>query len=225
MKTYTFFLLVFLFLASCSHSTTTAEDNVKTDLESLKTRALNNQDSTQWDAELYQQDVETYKKFKSVFQSFPLNKSPFPVANYDYAVQSEPFEMTINHQLFKAIAIGEYVHPESDSIVNKLILAIAGAYEESTLVDSRNFPYLTAQGTFSKDSLSYDWVFAASPDGYANLMLNMKHFDLRFGETILIFPEENNAFRYLQIEANPDDFKYIEQYELALTKRITTSNY
>lgn len=204
----------FLF-SSCREKTHTdirsasKTDSNKWSIEKLRDKATQHLDSSQWDSELFRQDIETYTKYADIFQSYPLNKSPFPVAGYDYAVSSRPFVIETETALFKGIRIGEYESPESEKIIDKLTLLILTNdknSEENSLVESRNYPYLTAQGTFNDKDHEYDWVFAASPDGFSTLLVNMKLFDLRFGETILIFPQADQSFFYEQVKDSPNNY-------------------
>jgi hypothetical protein len=118
--------------------------------------------------------------------------------------------------VFKGVRIGEYENPESEKIIDKLTLMILtnDKYaEESTLVDSRNYPYLTAQGIFKVANNEFDWVFSVSPDGFSTLILNMKLFDLRFGETIVIYPQEDKSFLYEQIKDSPNNYGKFEEFK------------
>ena len=120
-------------------------------IESLSTRAAEQLDSTKWDLSLFKQDIDTYNAYPEVFNSYPLNKSPFPIAEYDYAVSSIPFMIKTDTAIFKGIRIGELLDPESDIATDKLTLLVLTNdidSNESTLIESRNYPYLTAQGTF-----------------------------------------------------------------------------
>ena len=191
----------------------------KWNLEKLSIRANQHLDSTKWDFELLNQDIETYNKYSEIFQSYPLNKTPFPVAEYDYAVSSIPFIIELDSVLFKGVRIGEYENPESEKIINKLTLLILTNdkdAEQSTFVDSRNYPYLTAQGTFKVTNNEFDWVFSASPDGFSTLLINMKLFDLRFGETIIIYPQTDKSFLYEQIKDSPNNYKNFEDYKKSI---------
>jgi hypothetical protein len=188
----------------------------KWSIEKLSIRANQNIDSTKWDLQLLNQDIETYNKYSEIFQNYPLNKSPFPVAEYDYAVSSIPFVIELDAVVFKGVRIGEYENPESEKIIDKLTLMILtnDKYaEESTLVDSRNYPYLTAQGIFKVANNEFDWVFSVSPDGFSTLILNMKLFDLRFGETIVIYPQEDKSFLYEQIKDSPNNYGKFEEFK------------
>jgi hypothetical protein len=218
-------LLIIIFLGilfhSCqerkkSNSVSQTDDEKKWDIKKLNDRAVQHLDTTKWDIKLFNQDIETYNKYFEIFQGYPLNKSPFPVAEYDYAVSSIPFSIEIDSIVFKGVRIGEYENPESEKIINKLTLLILTNdkdSEETTLVDSRNYPYLTAQGTFEVRNNEFDWVFSASPDGYSTLLLNMKLFDLRFGETIIIYPQTDKSFLYEQLKDSPNNYKNFEDFK------------
>lgn len=187
--------------------------------ERLDAKAMDHLDSNNWDKKLFQQDLETFEKYPFMFQSYPLKKSPFPVAEYDYAVSSFPFTIEWNKQIIKGVRIGEYKSPDSEKITDKLTLMILTnnkESEESSQVESRNFPYLTAQGFFKVSNQDYDWVFSASPDGFSALLVNMKFFDLRFGETIIIYPQEDNSFFYDQIKDSPNHYESFQEFESAI---------
>ncbi|WP_066757904.1 hypothetical protein [Crocinitomix algicola] len=225
------YLILGLFTLACTNSTEKSQPKSiltkKWTPEKLKEHAQNQVDSTLWDKTLFAQDIETYQNFKSIFEAYPLNKSPFPVTNYDYSVASTPIEIDTNGRFFKGISIGDFEHIDADTINYKLSLILvhnSPEIDENTLVDSRNYPYLTAQGIFTLKNTTYDWVFNSSPDGFSTLMINMKLFDLRFGETILIFPQENLSFTYQQLTLSPNDFDQMNDYKNAIIKAVISSS-
>ena len=217
-------LIIGLLFTSCQErkdndSTSNNIEKTKWNVETLNGKGIEHLDSTKWDLKLFKQDIETYKKYSEVFLSFPLNKSPFPVAEYDYAVSSVPFTIENDGYILKGIRIGEYESPASDNVVEKLTLLVLTNdidSEESTLVESRNYPYLTAQGYFKVPNHEYDWVFAASPDGFSTLLVNMKLFDLRFGEIIILYPQVDNSFLYDQIIDSPNNYENFEEFKMSI---------
>lgn len=219
-----FAFIISVVVSSCQEpgdavSDSSVEELTEWDFEGLNQRASQHLDSSKWDKELFAQDIETYNQYAEIFQSYPLNKSPFPVAEYDYAVSSVPFVIEHDGHIFKGVRIGEYKNPKSEEVVDKLTLLVLTNdkdAEESTLVDSRNHPYLTAQGYFEVSNNKYDWVFAASPDGFSTLVLNMKLFDLRFGETVIIYPQKDRSFLYHQIDDSPNNYDGFEAFEKSL---------
>ncbi|WP_027421352.1 hypothetical protein [Crocinitomix catalasitica] len=194
----------------------------------LETKAQSHLDSSNWDITMLQQDIENYKNYKEIFDSYPLRKTPFPVAEYEYAVASNSFILEIDSHIFKVVTVGEYENFDSDSIINQLTLIVLTEdkeADESTLVESRNAPYLTATGYFKFEQHQYDWVFTGSPDGYANLLINMKLFDLRFGRTVVIIPHSDLSFRYLQINDSPNNYTNWEAFKskLILDEQINSA--
>jgi hypothetical protein len=227
-----FILIPGLLLFSCqerekSYPVTENTEVNRWDIESLNNRALEHMDSAKWDVELFNQDIETYGMYAEVFQLYPLNKSPFPVAEYDYAVSSIPFVVEIDEAIFKGVRIGEYETPESETIIDKLTLLVLTndkEAEETTMVESRNFPYLTAQGIFKVTNNEFNWVFSASPDGYSTLLINMKLFDLRFGETIVLFPQSDKSFLYEQIKDSPNNYENFEDFRKSVLTNQKVKN-
>ena len=196
-------------------------------IEKLNSKASEHLDSTKIDVLLFKQDIETYDKYQDVFQSYPLNKSPFPVAVYDYAVSYFPFSIEKDGKIIKGVKIGECEDPDCEKITYKLTLLVLTndlEAEELTMVDSRNFPYLTAQGVFKVSNNEYDWVFSSSPDGFSTLLVNMKLFDLRFGETVVIYPQVDKSFLYEQIKDSPNKYKNFDEFKEALMNNPKVKN-
>lgn len=226
-------LFILLFYYSCKEkekidSFTANEKSNYWSVKKLKNRASQHLDSTKWDTKLFNQDIETYNKYSEIFQSYPLNKSPFPVAEYNYAVSSIPFSIEMDSIVFKGVRIGEYENSESEKIIDKLTLLVLTNdkdAEETTLVDSRNYPYLTAQGIFKAVNNEFDWVFSASPDGFSTLLINMKLFDLRFGETIIIYPKKNKSFFYEQIKDSPNNYENFQAFKKSIMNRIKRGDF
>jgi len=219
------FLILIVTLVSCkiSKSNLVNSNPPKWNQESLNQKAVDNLDISKRDEKLLLQDIETYSKYTEIFKSYPLNKSPFPVSEYDYAVSSIPFIIENNGAIYKGIRIGEYENPESEKIIDKVTLIIQTNdknSEENSLVESRNFPYLTAQGTFKANSNEYDWIFSASPDGFSTLLVNMKLFDLRFGETIIIYPQKNQSFFYDQIKDSPNNYNNFDDFKKLIISKL-----
>ena len=191
--------------------------------EALRERASDNVDSSKWDKDLYRQDIEIYQNMPGVFDGFPLTKTPFPVAVYDYAVSSTPLNLVVDKQMFKGVYIGEFENLDSDKVIDKLTLLVLTEEkdaDDNVLVESRNYPYLTAQGTFYEPDSKYDWIFASSPDGLSTLIVNMKLFDLRFGETVVIYPQTDKSFLYDQIDDSPNNYSSRAAFEIALAKKL-----
>ena len=165
--------------------------------------------------------------FLEIFQNYPINKSPFPVTEYDYAVSGIPFVIEFDSIVFKGVRIGEYENLESENIIDKLILLILindKDSEEKHIGRLRNYPYLTAQGIFEAKNDEFDWVFSSSPDGFSTLIFNMKLFDLRFGETIIIYPQKDKSFFYDQIKDSPNNYGNFEEFKKKIISNPKVKN-
>jgi hypothetical protein len=187
----------------------------------LKERAMANLDSSQWNQTLFKQDIETHFTYAEAFEEYPLNNYPFPVSDYDYAVYSNPFTIKADSLIYKGIQVGEYKNADSDSIITKLTLIVLTndeKVEPESFVDSRNFPYLTAEGNFRLENQTFEWVLQATPDGFSSLFFSMKLFDLRFGQTIIIYPQKDNSFLYDQIDDSPDNYSNFEDFTKGIKK-------
>ncbi|ESU29717.1 hypothetical protein FLJC2902T_01910 [Flavobacterium limnosediminis JC2902] len=215
------FLFFFCGLFLCCKPKKAMVGSDRWDVEQLKLKSESHSDTAKWDLKLYKQDIATFEKYAEALSIYPLNKTPFPVAEYDYAVASTPITVKVKNYLFKGVRIGEYENPESEVVKDALTLLVltndANA-EESTLVESRNFPYLTAQGFFKTADNKFDWVFSKSPDGFSTLLFNMKLFDLRFGQTIVIVPQKDKSFVYCQINDSPENYKNQEEFNLSISE-------
>lgn len=215
------FLFFFCSLFLCCTSKKTMVGNGTWDIGQLKLKSESHSDTAKWDLKLYRQDIAAFEKYSEAFSVYPLHKTPFPVAEYDYAEASNPITLKIRNYLFKGVRIGEYESPESEVVKDALTLLVLTNdenAEESTLVESRNFPYLTAQGFFKTKDTKFDWVFSKSPDGFSTLLFNMKLFDLRFGETIVVVPQKDKSFVYCQINDSPENYKNTEEFHLSISQ-------
>lgn len=201
--------------------------NKEWNLNQLQEKNIKHLDSINWNVKLFNQDKTTYKQYKEYFKGLPLTISAFPVADYEYAVASESFKLTLDSISYKGINIGYFKDENSEEVTYELTLVFLSNQAESnenSFVQSRNYPYLTAEGTFTEFNTKYDWVFTKSPDGFSFIMLNMKLFDLRFGKTILVIPQKDGSFYYNQINLERNTFKEISMFEDSLLTEILKAN-
>src|SRR5574343_105686 len=127
---------------------------------------------------------------------------------------------------FALTANGEYLTPESDTVITKLALIVLtndNSVEPESFIDSRNFPYLTAEGNFPLPQQNFEWVFQATPDGFSSLFFSMKLFDLRFGETIVIYPQKDNSFFYQQVNESPNNYATFTDYTDKIKEHLLQS--
>lgn len=223
-----FIYIVMSFFYSCQNKKEEVNQyNNNWTFKKLQAHSLLQIDSSKWNKKMLVQDIELFKKYPEAFIDYPENKSPFPVTDYEYAVYSEPFIIKKENVILKGYRIGEYENFESDEIIDKLILLILTNDEKSedaTYVISRNYPYLTAEGYFNTEIDKYNWVFTASPDNYATLFINTKLFDLRFGKTIIIYPQKDGSIRFNQLATLPKEYSNFEDFKEAIINNVTVKN-
>jgi hypothetical protein len=179
-------------------------------LDTLESKAKNNQIPDKWNVKLF----DFFKKEIENAEPKPMHNSAFPVEKYDYSVFSNPFDFQVNEHIFSGISFGENIGDKTgkqfDFKYEVTLIFYTGSktYPIDHNVSSRNYPYLTMQGTVKLNNI-YDFVGVKSPDNSGFILVNLKSFDLRFGQTIIIFPNSDNSFHYLQFKENPksnDDF-------------------
>ncbi len=192
--------------------------NAQTVLDSLKAKATNNQNPNKWNKELFENDKKWFKDSKGK----PLSSLAFPVEKYDYYVFNNPFNFKIGDQNFSGITFGENIGGKENKFILKSEVTLIFYTRDKQIqingdVSSRNYPYLYVQGQ-AKVGNQFDFVGIKSPENAGYLIVNQKSFDLRFGETIIVFPNKDNSFYYLQLQEKPIVNEQIEKY----VKRVIT---
>lgn len=190
----------------------------QTTIDSLRVKSINNQNPDKWNTELFEND----KKWLLNSKSKPMQSLAFPVETYDYYVFSKPFNFQINEAHFSGISFGENTGGKENKFIFKHELTLIFYTEDldhqiNGDVSSRNFPYLTIQGQLQLNDI-YDFIGVKSPDNSGYLIVNLKSFDLRFGQTILIFPNKDNSFYYLQSKEKPMEGEKFEEYLIRIKK-------
>lgn len=190
----------------------------QTILDTLSKKAINNQDPTKWNKELFEKD----KKWAKEGEAKPLKELAFPVEKYDYYVFNSPFNFKIGDQHFSGISFGENVGGKENKFILKTELTLIFYTRDKAIqiegdVSSRNYPYLTVQGQVEAIS-QFDFVGLKSPENSGYLIVNLKSFDLRFGETVMVFPNKDNSFYYLQLKEKPK----LNEKAADFVKRIVT---
>ena len=201
----------------------TLNSNAQTVLDTLKAKAKNNQNPEKWNNELFENDKKWLKESKSK----PLKSLAFPIEKYDYYVFNTPFNFEIGNENFSGITFGENIGGKENKFIFKPELTLIFYTRDKEIqingdVSSRNYPYLTIQGQVEIIN-QFDFVGIKSPENSGYLLVNLKSFDLRFGETIIIFPNKDNSFYYLQLEEKPSLDESTETFieKIKADKRIT----
>ena len=201
----------------------TLNSNAQTVLDTLKAKATNNQNPEKWNNELFENDKKWLKESKSK----PLKSLAFPIEKYDYYVFNIPFNFKIGNENFSGITFGENIGGKENKFILKPELTLIFYTRDKEIqingdVSSRNYPYLTVQGQVEVIN-QFDFVGVKSPEDSGYLIVNLKSFDLRFGETIIIFPNKDNTFYYLQLEEKPSLNESTETFieRIKMNKHIT----
>lgn len=201
--------------------------------DSLEKQHLKNrQDSTTWDKELLQRDInDSLANIKGK----PFPHGAFPVPKYDLAGKyrysgagawgtfKNYYDKKIVYSFFFAnktegnkIFLKEknnetfFIFIMSTDFIDTVNYTHGQAY-----VLSRNNPDFTCEGYFKtkNDEVDYMAFLTANRDEYA--VVNMRLFNLKFGRVILIAPQKDHSLRSLQLTipilSNNEVDKYIDK--------------
>ncbi len=209
MKKLIIILLVLITNLSCRSQIT---------VDSLKVKSENNQKPDKWNTELFEND----KKWLKNSRSKPMHSLAFPVETYDYYVFNRQFNFQVDQAHFSGISFGENTGGKEGKFIFKHELTLIFYTENKNLqingdVSSRNYPYLTIQGQLELNN-TYDFIGIKSPENSGYLIVNLKSFDLRFGQSIMIFPNKDNSFYYLQSKEKPKKGEQFEEYLARIKK-------
>ncbi len=172
--------------------------------DTLRAKAANNQIPAKWNTDLFSKDIKWLKKSNSK----PLKTLAFPVERYDTYVFTKQFNFKIQNANFAGISTGENIGGREGKMKFRHDLCLIFYTKDTPItidksdVISRNSPYLTFQGTLQLKE-QFDFVGVKSPNNQGFLMVSTKAFDLQFGQTIIVFPNENGSFYYLQLTEKP----------------------
>jgi hypothetical protein len=195
----------------CLFSLFSFEVKAQTLLDTLKSKSVNNQISEKWDYKLFEQDKGNYNNGASN----PNHQLAFPVEKYEYYCMSNTIDFKIDNHLFSGMSFAENVGGKSGKFepkygINLIFYTGSENVKMNYNISSRNNPYLTIGGSIKLKN-QYDFVGVKSPDELGFLVVSLKSFDLRFGQTIIIFPSDN-SFYYLQLEENPKSNQEFVEY-------------
>jgi hypothetical protein len=183
----------------------------QTIIDTLKAKMESNQTPNKWNNDLFSKDIQWLKNNNSK----PLKSIAFPVEKYETYDFTKNFNFKIQDSNFAGISTGENIGGKEGKMKFRHDLCLIFYTKDTQItidkadVSSRNSPYLTFQGTLILNN-QFDFVGVKSPDNKGFLMVSTKAFDLQFGQTIVIFPNENNSFFYLQLTEKPilnEDFE------------------
>lgn len=217
MKNKSIFLLTFLLMTIiCRAQDSTSDWNEKRQIQHLKNR----QDSTIWDLELLQRDIDENKQNGIVG---PIAHGAFPVPKYAL-LGKESFKgigtwgnsagIDFNG---KKIVYGNFF-ANNNAIIKKFIgnktnevfftIVVLTDFIDTInythgrqFMLSRNNPDYICEGFFKtkNNEIDYTAFLTANRDAYS--IVNMRLFNLKYGRTILIAPQKDGSLRSMQIQS------------------------
>jgi len=227
------FVYIFvLFICSCAQKQRVKNQVPKSGnlwtYEDARLYNKNQFDTAKWDMDLLQEEI-AWEMDDWPTQS-PIEHLPFPVAKYRAGYASKSISLSIQDKKKEGttFATGTYnkylegiYDPEKQEnfiFFNILILTDLPDWENaSNGVYSRNYPHHTCQGRQKTSVGSVDWLAMHLATNEKFAVVNMKYFNLAFGQTILVAPQKNGSVRFKQIMLpNVSTFqidKYVKELE------------
>lgn len=181
-----------------------------------KNHLKNQYDSLTWDYGLLEFD----KSFLTDKGILPFKYGVFPVSKYDLFKKdgfkgvgsSSKFskfngnDVFFNYFFINKSSLNSHLLKEKNDEVFFLIGIFTDYIDTdltnqiSNMIVSRNHPDYIGQGVFKTKNDQFDYVAFKAYEGNSHAIVNMKMFDLNYGNIILIKPKKDSTFRYLQLD-------------------------
>lgn len=236
-------MLLTIFLSCTDRNTQkgTPLENIWND-EMAKNHLTNRKDSTTWDWVLFKNDLTN----KTNNLGLPFTSGIFPVPKYDILIANsfkgvgnfgypggEGVELKIENKtiLFNSFFVGANVFNENYIgknnqnevffhiiVLTDFIDTVNYSHLLSEII-SRNHPDYIGQGFYKtlENKIDYSAFITADRNTYA--IINMKLFDLKYGKTILIAPQNDGSMRSLQVKSPVLSKDDIEEYTKSLLEK------
>lgn len=225
---YLFLSLLFItFFCTCGraqHEILRSKNTFPVLTEDQRTAHLERrEDSTTWNQKMLAQDIEDIGFYDN---AGPMKPGVFPEPDYDLIGQGSFDGVfsggtiwrpdTINGKAIGALSFGvgnnawnrPFMGTDTSQVFFTLVTVIdtlnADGYPVmSSLILSRNNPDVMGECTIQNTVSSVECIafITAENDRYA--IVNMRLFNLKYGDVIVIAPQKNGSFRSLQIKATP----------------------
>lgn len=228
-------VLIALIFNSCSNFK--KENNYKKTEKPFWTDSIarehysNRNDSTTWDKEMFEFELQ-YDTIPSID---PIKYGVFPVPKYELVKKGS----------FKGLGVTGTKKELKDKILqytgffvkkNELnkedlrdrknevfftILSLTDTIGEnlkSAQNISRNHPNYIGEGTIINKKNRVDFVAFKTVDNHSYAIVNMRLFNLKYGNTILIAPQKDNSFRSKQIDLGKIEYQILEEKVDSLLK-------
>lgn len=203
-----------LFLLTIPFSIYAQEDASKW-TEQLRNQQLKNlRDSTTWDIQRMKKDSESKPFGNPGFMHF----GAYPVPDYDllgkfmgvgnYSTAFQPIKLKDKNVVFSSFAVNESPFYKTKSGKDKVFFTVITvtdtidlkAYSTHRLqVISRNHPDYIGQGYIKTKLNPIDFMAFITPEGNDYAIINMRLFNLNYGNFIIIAPQKDGTLRSLQL--------------------------
>ncbi|TNE53824.1 MAG: hypothetical protein EP338_09860 [Bacteroidetes bacterium] len=192
--------------------------------EMKKQHLANLNDSSTWDMEMFQTDLQTIPFLPA---EMPIKTGVYPTPNYDLVgegsfggvgmhglsggidMEKKIGERTILYNSFfvKSSDVTESFVGEKKDRVFFQILVLTDFVDTTNYTHlhkwmvSRNHPDYIGQGFFKTQNNKIDYLAFLTAEQHAYAIVNMRLFDLSKGRTILIAPQKDGSLRSMQWDA------------------------
>ena len=247
-KTILIMTFLLCIIANACTQKTTRETNAKWNAEIEKQHLLNRQDSSTWDYDLLNGEIEFNKELRR--KSF--RYGVFPIPNYDLLGENSftgaGYEARgyreigdfgkkltfVNYFVYKNDLIEEYIPSGKNNEVFFTLIVLSDAIDTVNYshcgndVLSRNHPDYIGQGFIQTKNDEIDYMAFLTADRNEYAIVNMRLFNLKHGRIILIAPQKDGSLRSMQVKSDEilsqeDMNSYIDElFQQATVKKFFT---
>ena len=232
MEKILFITIFIILITSCSEKKTSNQDNWS---ESKRLEHLQNiNDSTTWDYEMFESD----KNDVDLGDFGPFQIGTFPVPKYDLIGKgsfkglgnfSDKLPLKNKTLLMNSFFVKTNLFNKNrlkdrkDEIFFQIIISTDTIDDinhnlAGSIVISRNHPDYFGQGFIKTKNNRIDYLAFQTPENNAYAIINTRIFDLNYGKTILIAPQNDKTLKSLQIKSPKLTSDSILEYTKKLIK-------
>lgn len=219
-------LLLFLLLTVCGSSCGIDRADNRTPMARLSKEYdyRKDNDSTAWDMVKFNRSAEYAGRLAQ--KNMPLTIGVFPTSPYESAGNgSIVLDTTVNDKrmIGHSVYLVRDAHNEARMRAGEdyetyftilLVTEEGGELENTGFVSSNNHPTYAAEGSIFNDNYSVDWV-AIINDSQATGLVNMRYFDLSYGNLVLVKVLPDLTIRLFQA-----DSKYTSEGKIDLASSL-----
>ena len=236
--------IVIILIYSCSPrnitNSTSSKDQLWTD-SLANQHYMNKTDSLTWDMDMLRRDIVDEQS--NPLPPFPIKVGAFPVPDYDL-LGEESFKGLINggrhktiedkNLIFSAFSVKRNslnkveLEKRNDEVFFTIITLVDTIDSQNfnltgSIISSRNHPNYIGEGFIKTKDNHVDYVAFKTIESNSYAVINMSLFDLSFGNTVLVAPQKDKSFRFLQVDLGKNQMQDLEKEidSLLETKRAS----